>query len=113
MKMSSYANLSLSMEERAIVVNQALPSLYGESLKNTLKIPKTLINKFIFSFVPGCKPLTGQRLLTVSTGETFTMPGIIAVGHSSLGDNLNTKFFLYEVHRKWFKLLKLILRLNF
>ena len=93
MKMSSYANLSLSMEERAIVVNQALPSLYGESLKNTLKIPKTLINKFIFSFVPGCKPLTGQRLLTVSTGETFTMPGIIAVGHSSLGDNLNTKFF--------------------
>ena len=40
--------------------------------------------------VPGREPLSGQRLLAVSAGETLPVPGLVPVGHSTLGDHLAT-----------------------
>ena len=40
--------------------------------------------------VPGGEPLAGQGLLTVGAGETLPVPGLVPVGHSTLGDHLAT-----------------------
>ena len=41
--------------------------------------------------VPGCEPLTGQRLDAVGAGEALPVPGLVAVGHTALSDDLNKK----------------------
>jgi len=35
-----------------------------------------------------CEPLPGQGLLAMSAGEALSMPGVVTVGHSALGDHL-------------------------
>jgi len=40
--------------------------------------------------IPGSKSLSSQWLLTVSTSEAFSVPGIISVGHTTLCNNLST-----------------------
>jgi len=39
--------------------------------------------------ISGCKSLSSQRFLAVCTGEALSVPGIIPVGHTSLGDHLS------------------------
>jgi hypothetical protein len=42
------------------------------------------------STLPGGKTLAGQGLLAVGAGEALPVPGVIPVGHSPLGDHLDT-----------------------
>jgi len=38
--------------------------------------------------IPGSEPLASEALGTVGTGEALPVPGVVAVGHASLGDHL-------------------------
>ena len=47
--------------------------------------------------IPGCKSLSSKRFLTVCTGETFPMPGLIPVGYTPLGNHLEYTYIYYTV----------------
>ena len=76
----------------------------GSTVKQIITKNLALISEFLPSFgekfseavgavwlvVPAGKPLSGQRLLAVGAGEALPVPGVVPVGHPTLGDHLAT-----------------------